>query len=55
MVALWRESDDSSSQSKEENEEVANLCLMAQEDKVISEFIHNSYDELHIALADLIS
>ena len=55
MIVTWRESNESSSQSEEENEEVANLCLMAQEDKVTSKFMDESYDELQVALADLIS
>ena len=54
MVTTQGESDDSSSQSKEENEEVANLCLMAQEDEVTSEFLDDSYNELHGAFANLI-
>ena len=55
MITVWRESDESSFQSEEENGEVANLYLMAQEDKVTSKFMDESYEELHVALADLIS
>ena len=54
MVVLWRESDDSSSQSKEESEEVVNLCLMVQEDEVTFKLLDDSYDELHVVFADLI-
>ena len=55
MVALWGGSDIFSSDSEEENEEVANLCFMAQEDEVTSELLDDSYNELHNAFADLIS
>ena len=54
MIATWGKSDDSSSQSEEEYEEIANLCLMAQDEEVTSEFLDNSYDELHVDFAELI-
>ena len=34
MIVTWGESDESSFQLEEENDKVANLCLMALEDKV---------------------
>ena len=55
MVALWERSDISSSDSEEENEEVANLCFMAQDDEVASRFLDGSYDELHNAFVHLLS
>ena len=54
IVFFWGGSDISSSDSKEKNEEVANLYFMTQDDEVTLEFLNDSYDELHNAFADLL-
>lgn len=55
MVATWNDINDSSSE-EEENAEIANLCFMANEDKVISEFSNDFlFDELQEAFYELLN
>ena len=53
ILATWSDSEDSS--FKEEIQEEANLCLMAQEEEVISKTKYEfTFNELHNVFNDLL-